>query len=126
MQVAPTVVAPEFERTLAATLLNYEALDRPQRPKTRQCPGTLRALKPYRQRLTRVQESGIYQITRTDFTNAGIDPAGIDPRTIKLHTEVSRPVCALPANQTGHLILVTRSFSAEKHTRTNLPAATTM
>lgn len=87
MQVAPTVVAPEFERTLAATLLNYEALDRPQSAeKPANVPAPLRAPQAVPTALNvRVQESGIYQITRTDFTNAGIDPAGIDPRTIKLH-----------------------------------------
>ena len=34
-------------------------------------------------------------------TNAGIDPASIDPRTIKLHTEVSRPVCAITGRSDG-------------------------
>ena len=29
--------------------------------------------------------NGIYHLTRSDFTNAGIDTSGIDPRNIKIH-----------------------------------------
>jgi hypothetical protein len=85
--------SPVFERFLASVLLNYESLEREaQRRGGSSVKGaqTLRVSETLR---VCVEEDGLYRLTPAQLRNAGLDPTGIDPRTIKItHRDREIPI----------------------------------
>jgi len=78
-----------YERLLQNTLLNYESLERDAQPQS----SKRHDLHPAPQPRVRGQQpqikifvtkDGLYQVTYADLLDAGLDLAGIDPRTIKM------------------------------------------
>jgi len=81
--------SPAYENLLRNTLLNYTALERP--PVAEVAPlvdasGTevAAASSPTATLKIGVTKDGLYKLTYSNLTGAGLDPSSIDPRTIKV------------------------------------------
>jgi hypothetical protein len=76
-----------YERLLQNTLLNYESLGREAQPQPKRHPPPIPQPTTSSQQpeiKIFVEEDGLYQVTYADLLAAGLDMAGIDPRTIKI------------------------------------------
>lgn len=82
-------VSPAYEHLLRNKILNYSALDRPQAIRESPSPNGTGIISvsiddtPINFKIG-VTEDGIYKLTYSDLTNAGLDLDSIDPYTIKI------------------------------------------
>ena len=114
---------PVYERVLKDTLLNYDALDRPETV-AQALPTAPTSPTPYSLLPTPhlnaasaftdtlkigVTEDGLYQLTHDDLIDAGIELNGVDPRTIKISNRGTEIPAMYTARTTAHSVSTTQS-----------------
>ena len=83
-------ISPAYENLLRNTILNYNALERPVDISEKQQPGntTAESVAATGTAIATlkigVTEDGIYKLTYSDLTGAGLAPSKVDPRTIRI------------------------------------------